>query len=515
LHFFAFQDTGIKSPKPVAWEIFLYYHQTITGGRMTNFSDADITQINNHGLDIDTVLTQLHNFKTGFPYANIDRPAVGGDGIVIPNDSIANTAIAKYDQYRGTHDIVKFVPASGAATRMFKDLYAFLDSGNINPATQTVLDNLEKFAFYDELKKYLPAHPTPHDIIECILTPHGLNYGALPKALLKFHKYADASRTALSEHLIEGALYAKGKNDTVNIHFTVSPEHRAGFERLLRDIVPQYAREFGVTYNISMSHQMPQTDTIAVNMDNTPFRCDDGTLLFRPAGHGALIENLNNIDADLIFIKNIDNICTDHDRDETVFNKKLLAGIAIDAQEQIFEYIRQIDNGTADINAVRDFINTHLGVHTNIPDAQTARTILNRPLRVCGIIKNTGAPGGGPFWVADNNGTQSLQIVEPGQIAPAQIDVLTRGEFFSPTDLVCATRDINGNKFNLTDYVDSTAGFISEKSQNGRPLRAMERPGLWNGAMARWNTIFVETPIATFTPVKTICDLLDKTHMGI
>lgn len=259
---------------------------------------------------------------------------------------------------------------------------------------------------------------------------------------------------------------------------------------------------------------MPQTDTIAVNLDNTPFRNDDGTLLFRPAGHGALIENLNNIDADLIFIKNIDNICTDHDRDTTVYNKKLLAGIAIDIQEQIFDYIHQIDNGTANITQVQNFINTHLGIKTNITDLDMARAILNRPLRVCGIIKNTGAPGGGPFWVRDTSDTQSLQIVEPGQIAPNQIEILTKGKFFSPTDLVCATRDANGKRFNLPDYVDANAGFISEKSKNGHPLRAMERPGLWNGAMAKWNTIFVETPATTFTPVKTICDLLDKTHRG-
>ncbi len=481
---------------------------------MTIFSSADIAQIKNHGLNVDTVTKQLHTFETGFPYANIDRPAISGDGIVSPDADIANTAIAKYDQYRRTHKVVKFVPASGAATRMFKDLYAFLDSNKTNSVTQTVLDNLDKFAFYEELKKYLPGAPTPRDIIECILTTRGLNYGAKPKALIKFHKYANEARTALAEHLIEGALYACGENNTVNIHFTVSPEQRDGFEKLLSDIVPQYAKKFGVTYDISLSHQMPQTDTIAVNMDNSPFRNSDGSLLFRPAGHGALIENLNNIDADLIFIKNIDNICTDRDRDITVFNKKLLAGIAVDVQEKNFEYIRQIDNGTADMATVCDFINTRLGVKENIKDIQSARAILNRPLRVCGIIKNTGAPGGGPFWLTDKNGAQSLQIVEPGQIAPAQMDILTKGKFFSPTDLVCATRDIRGNRFNLTEYVDETAGFISEKSQNGRPLRAMERPGLWNGAMARWNTIFVETPLETFTPVKTICDLLDETHKG-
>lgn len=480
---------------------------------MIKFSDSDIKQIQNHGLDIDTVMEQLHSFETGFPYSNIDRPAVIGDGIISPDKEIADNAISTYDEYRQTHKIVKFVPASGAATRMFKDLYEFLGSGTMNTTTQTVLDNLAQFAFYDDLQKYLPDNPTPRDIIECILTERGLNYGTMPKALIKFHKYNSDSRTATAEHLIEGALYAQGQNNTTNIHFTVSPEHRAGFEKLLDDITSTYASKFNTQFDISMSHQMTQTDTIAVNMDNTPFRNDDGTLLFRPAGHGALIENLNNIDADLIFIKNIDNICTDNARDITVYNKKLLAGIAVATQQKIFDYIRQIDNSTADLKQISQFINKNLGITTNATEADTLRRILNRPLRVCGIIKNTGAPGGGPFWVKDDNSnTQSLQIVEPGQIAPNQIEILTRGEFFSPTDIVCATRDFNGNKFNLTDFVDKTAGFISEKSKNGRPLRAMERPGLWNGAMAGWNTIFVETPIATFTPVKTICDLLDPTH---
>lgn len=481
---------------------------------MTKFSDSDIKQIEQHGLTVDTVMSQLRDFETGFPYANIDRPAVIGDGIVAPDTDTATRAIKTYDEYAKTHNIVKFVPASGAATRMFKDLYAFLDSGEINKTTQTVLDNLEKFAFYDELKKYLPAAPTDRDIIDCILTPRGLNYGAAPKALIAFHKYGNENRTAAAEHLIEGALYAQGTNNTTNIHFTVSPEHRSGFEKLFANITDKYAQQFNTKFNITMSHQLPQTDTIAVNMDNTPFRNDDGTLLFRPAGHGALIENLNNIDADLIFIKNIDNICPDNARDITVYNKKVLAGIAVEAQEKIFEYIRQIDNGTADLATVAEFINKKLGIKTTSNDAATLRGILNRPLRVCGIIKNTGAPGGGPFWVVDTDCTESLQIVEPGQIAPENINILTQGKFFSPTDLVCATRDINGQKFNLTEYIDASAGFISEKSKNGRPLRAMERPGLWNGAMAHWNTIFVETPIETFTPVKTICDLLDTTHQG-
>jgi hypothetical protein len=296
----------------------------------------------------------------------------------------------------------------------------------------------------------------------------------------------------------------------VRIHFTVSPEHQSGFNDTLAQIIPEYENTFGVKYNVTMSTQKPQTDTIAVNLDNTPFRNDDGTLLFRPAGHGALIENLNDIDADIIYIKNIDNVCPDDARASTILHKKLLAGMAMQIQKQIFDYLHAIDNGTADTNEIRNFINNKLGI--KITETTDVRTILNRPLRVCGIIKNTGEPGGGPFWVGTSDGTVGLQIVEPGQIAPENMHILKNGEFFSPTDLICMPYDYMGKKFNLIDFVDPCAGFISEKSKNGRPLRAMERPGLWNGAMANWNTVFVETPLDTFTPIKVVTDLIKPTH---
>ena len=309
--------------------------------------------------------------------------------------------------------------------------------------------------------------------------------------------------------MVEGAQYATS-NGIVNIHFTVSPEHIAGFDDLLAKILLEFESKFGVKYNISKSVQKPQTDTIAVNIDNTPFRNDDGSLLFRPAGHGALIENLGDIDGDLIFIKNIDNVCPDDARDDTIAHKKRLAGLAMQIQKQIFEYLRAMDAGMADADEIVAFINQNLGIVLRADD--DLRTILNRPLRVCGIIKNTGEPGGGPFWVRGADGMHSLQIVEPGQIAPENINILKNGEFFSPTDLVCMPCDYLGNKFDLTQYVDPTAGFISEKSKNGRALRAMERPGLWNGAMAKWNTVFVETPLNTFTPVKVVSDLMGAGH---
>lgn len=480
---------------------------------MTNFSTQDIEQITSHGLTPDTVNTQIQNFISGFPYSDITSPAYDGNGILVLTDEQHEKYISIYDTNCNQYSITKFVPASGAATRMFQDLFTYLSSGESNDKTQTVLDNIEQFAFWDDLQQLLPQNATDADKIKYLITDAGLNYGSLPKALLKFHKYANGeSRTALAEHLIEGALYAQS-NHTVNMHFTVSPEHITAFQTHLAQILPIYGTRFNTKYNISMSTQRPQTDTIAVNMDNTPFRNPDGTLLFRPAGHGALIENLNDLTSQIIFIKNIDNVCTDKMRSDTVHYKKLLGGILIDTQRQVFDYLHQIDNGTANISEITEFIGNTLGYRfANTPDLSTLHKILNRPIRACGIIRNTGAPGGGPFWVRTPTGDTSLQIVEPGQISPDNISILHNGKYFSPTDIACGIFDYRGNKFNLLHHIDETAGFISTKSKNGVPLRAMERPGLWNGAMSDWNTIFVETPNTTFTPVKTIIDLITPDH---
>lgn len=473
---------------------------------MTHFSDQDITQIREHGLTIDAINQQMADFVTGFPYTQIIRPATINDGVL----PMLDASYAKYYTDKcNNFKIIKFVPASGAATRMFKDLFEYLSTNTMNKTTQTVLDNLDKFAFYDDLTQYLPENPTAHDIIECIVTDRGLNYGNSPKGLIQFHKYNNIPQTGAAEHLAEGAQYACA-NGAVNLHFTVSPEHIAGFRALFEKLVPQFESQTDKKYNITMSTQKPETDTIAVNPDNTPFRNDDGTLLFRPAGHGALIENLNDLDADIIFIKNIDNVCPEHARADTVLHKQMLAGLAIQTQEQIFKYIRAIDNGTANRREIHKYICNTLGIV--VPESTNLRDILNRPLRICGIIKNTGEPGGGPFWVQSAGNISSLQIVEPGQISPEQKHILHDGEFFSPTDIICMPYDVNGKKFNLTQFTDPRTGFISEKSKNGRTLRAMERPGLWNGAMAQWNTIFVETPLTTFTPVKVITDLLNASH---
>ena len=477
---------------------------------MTEFSTPDTEQIKTHGLTPEIVAQQLADFVRGFPYANITRPATVGNGIIELSDIDITRYAEKYTAAQATKKIVKFVPASGAATRMFRDLFEFLNTGTMNDVTRRVLDNLDKFAFWDDLRQFLPDTPTDRDKIACMLTNAGLDYGNLPKGLIAFHKYDTYSRTALEEHLVEGAQYAAA-NGTVHIHFTVSPEHLAGFHALLARAVPEYSARYGVKYDITMSNQSTSTDTIAVNPDNTPFRTDDGRLLFRPAGHGALIENLNNIDADIVFIKNIDNVTTDELRGDTIKYKHVLAGLLLSLQARAFEYL---NNFVAyDLNEIRTFIKNDLCVRTSDDaPAEMLRQILNRPIRVCGMIKNIGAPGGGPFWVRDEHGTESLQIVESSQIAPDARDIMNASSHFNPVDLVCGTRDAHGKPFDLTAFVDHKAGFISEKSYGGHALRAMERPGLWNGAMAHWNTVFVAVPASTFTPVKVVTDLLSSSH---
>ena len=477
---------------------------------MTEFSNTDIEQIKNHGLTVDAVMAQLADFARGFPYTKISRPATVGDGITELSDADIAQYTEIYNAATHDHKIVKFVPASGAATRMFRDLFEFLNTGTMNDMTRRVLDNLDKFAFWDDLKQFLPDDASDHDKIACILTNAGLNYGNLPKGLIAFHKYDNYSRTAVEEHLVEGAQYAT-TSGTVHIHFTVSPEHMAGFHAILARAVPEYGAKYGVKYDITMSNQRASTDTIAVNPDNTPFRTDDGKLLFRPAGHGALIENLNDIDADIVFVKNIDNVTTDELRADTIEYKRALAGLLVSLQTRAFEYLNNF--AAHDLDEIRAFITRDLGTHI-APTATTEelRTILNRPIRVCGVVKNIGAPGGGPFWVRDEHGTESLQIVESSQIAPDARDIMNASSHFNPVDLVCGVRDAHGKPFDLTAFVDPKTGFISEKSSGGRALRAMERPGLWNGAMAHWNTVFVAVPASTFTPVKVVTDLLSPSH---
>lgn len=475
------------------------------------FSQEDLRQIAGHGLTPEAVERQIDNFRRGFPFLKVVRAASPGDGVVVLDDAAADAAAARYEAAAAGLSVVKFVPASGAATRMFKELFEFVNDGRRGKGIDTLLQHIEEFAFWPELRAVLPAGADDKAVVGAIVGT-GLGYGSKPKGLVTFHAYPEGARKAVEEHLVEGAAYAAA-DGVARIHFTVSPEHRAGFEALLAEKVPLYEQRFGIRYDISFSVQKSSTDTIAVNPDNTPFRQDDGSLLFRPAGHGALIENLDEIAADLIFIKNIDNVTTDALRGDTVRFKKVLAGVLLDLQARTFGYLKALDAGTADLEEVAEFIRK--GLCVKLPehyDAALLRSILDRPIRVCGMVRNEGEPGGGPFWVANPDGTESLQIAESSQIAPDDLPLMKSATHFNPVDLVCGVRKADGGKFDLRAYTDPSTGFISSKSSGGRELRAQELPGLWNGAMARWNTVFVDVPISTFSPVKVVQDLLRPQH---
>ena len=475
------------------------------------FTEKDLQQIEKHGLTPDAVERQLENFRRGFPFLKVVRAASPGDGVMVVGDAEAAAAVARYEREADRLGIVKFVPASGAATRMFKELFEFVNEGKRGKGIDTLLENIGKFAFWPELRAVLPAGADDRAIVNAIVGD-GLNYGRKPKGLVTFHAYPEGARKAVEEHLVEGAAYAAA-GGVVRIHFTVSPEHVAGFKELLAAKVPLYEKRFGVRYEISFSVQKPSTDTLAVNPDNTPFRQDDGTLLFRPAGHGALIENLNEIDADLIFIKNIDNVTTDARRGDTVRYKKVLAGVLLDLQGRAFEYLKALEVGGAELEPIAEFIGKQLCVKLPAEyDSALLRAVLDRPIRVCGMVRNEGEPGGGPFWVGNPDGTESLQIAESSQIAPDDLPLMQSATHFNPVDLVCGVRDSKGCKFDLRRYTDPATGFISSKSSGGRDLRAQELPGLWNGAMAKWNTVFVDVPVTTFSPVKVVQDLLRPQH---
>lgn len=491
------------------------------------------------GISEEQIAEQLACFKKGFPYLKLSAAASVEKGILTPDTNEQKEYLDAWEGYRKTDKVVvKFVPASGAASRMFKNLFEFLGADYNVPQTsfeKMFFEKIEDFAFYDDLNMAcrktvgedvpaLLASGNYKAIVAALLEAAGLNYGALPKGLLKFHKYEDGNRTPLEEHLVEGALYAANKNGKVNVHFTVSPEHRTLFRTLVDAKAMAYAQKYGVNYNVTFSEQKPSTDTIAVDMENNLFR-DAGKLLFRPGGHGALIENLNDLDADVIFIKNIDNVVPDRLKGDTVLYKKLIAGVLVTLQQRAFAYLRLLDSGRythEQILEVLQFLQKQLYCkNPEIKDLEDAELViylkekLNRPMRVCGMVKNVGEPGGGPFLAYNSDGTVSLQILESSQIDmddPAKKEMFEKGTHFNPVDLVCAVRDYKGHKFDLVKYVDKATGFISYKSKNGKDLKALELPGLWNGAMSDWNTIFVEVPLSTFNPVKTVNDLLREQH---
>ena len=475
------------------------------------FSREDLQQIESHGLTQAQVEQQIENFRKGFPFLKIVRAASAGDGVQVLSEEEVARAVERYEKLSQELRVVKFVPASGAATRMFKELFEYINEDKRTAGIDKLLDNIEKFAFWPELSEYVMPDSPDEEIVEEIIVG-GLGYGSKPKGLVTFHAYEDGARKAVEEHLVEGAMYARC-GDEVYIHFTVSEEHKGGFWDVLAHTQPIYEERYGVKYNISFSVQKPSTDTIAVNPDNTPFRTDEGKLLFRPAGHGALIENLNDIDADIIFVKNIDNVTTDARRGDTIKYKKALAGVLLELQDQAFEYLKVLEVGGGEIETIAELVEKKLCV--KLPEnynSQTLKQVLDRPIRVCGVVRNQGEPGGGPFWVDQGGGIESLQIAESSQIAPEDMHLMKSATHFNPVDLVCGVKDSRECKFDLTKYTDPSTGFISSKSSGGRELRAQELPGLWNGAMANWNTVLVEVPITTFSPVKVVQDLLRPEH---
>lgn len=505
-------------------------------------STKDLAQLAQKGITETQFETQVENFEKGFPYANLAGAATVGDGIVHFSEVDAQEYATFFEQKRDSLSMVKFVPASGAASRMFKDLidveqnYDASAKKNGFAHITKCLDNVDKLALVDTLdvilkKEGLTAKQCAKNkdysrLARYILQPEGLNYQHKPKAMLLFHKYPDGARTAFEEHLVEGAEYAKMADGTVHLHFTISPEHKILFQDKLKEVVPAMERKYGVRYKIEFSEQMGKTDMCALDKNGHVVRKEDGSILFRPGGHGALIENLNALEADLIFIKNIDNVTTDALRGTTYLYKKALAGYLLHVQDSVSQCLHHLESLSVDevtLSQIEGFAAKMLNIRFSM--TYFSRSIrervsylarkLNRPIRVCGMVRNEGEPGGGPYWVRNEHGHKNLQIIEASQIDfnnRYQVDMVKASSHFNPVDLICSVKNYKGNKFNLKNYIDKNTGFISKKKQNGIEMTIQELPGLWNGAMADWNTIFVEVPIETFTPVKTLSDLLRKEH---
>lgn len=505
----------------------------------TKITDKDLEFLKEKGITKEQLEEQLQMLAEGFPFLRLDAPATIGHGISKLNHEMEERAINCWDQFLsegGT--VMKMVPASGAASRMFKDLFSFVSGKKDKPDTDFMkkfFDEIESFPFFSQLNflcvslygksvETLLKEGKYKEVAETLIEKTGLNYGHLPKALLKFHKVMGDSRTALEEHLAEGAMYAAGKKKKVRVHFTVSPDHLPLVEMKVEEAKGLLGHLFDVDYEVTYSIQKPSTDTIAANFDGTPYR-ENGDLFFRPGGHGALIENLNDLDADVIFIKNIDNVVPDAKRESTVKFKKILGGVLVATKQKADEYCRLLAKGTptpAELEEMMRFTRnvlciTNDGMDEMTDDEKAAFLFrkLDRPMRVCGMVKNEGEPGGGPWLVYNPDGTISPQILEPSQINVADKDcnrMLESSTHFNPVDLACATKNYKGEKYNLPDFVDKSTGFISEKSREGVEIKALELPGLWNGAMSDWNTIFIEVPADTFNPVKTVNDLLRESH---
>ena len=507
-----------------------------------SFTDLQLEQFNKKGISEQKVLSQIETFKKGIASTNLFAAATINDGIVKLNEEDLKRLEDAYKLASVEKSVLRFVPASGAASRMFKFLFNFLDS--YNPKNESLGDYLERtsdlniqkfnnekesFPFNNSLLNLLSSEVEEYDklsegeklfaYVDYMLNEKGLNFGNLPKGVLPFHNYGEDVLTAFEEHLLEAALCtSKGVN---KLHFTISENHTVLFETLLAEVVERVENRTGSVLDITFSYQKSSTDTVAVNLDNTLFE-EDGKVLFRPSGHGALIENLNDLDADVVFVKNIDNVVVEENRGEVALYKNALAGLLLEVQTELFGHLNSIDSGFFELENVIGFLDK---INIKLPEdfynwdlasqIDFVKNALDKPLRVCGMVKNEGEPGGGPFWVENSSGKVSLQIVESAQMDlsdATQERIVANASHFNPVDLVCGLKNYKGESFNLLDYVDHETAFISSKTKSGKELKALELPGLWNGAMGSWNTLFVEVPLVTFNPVKTVNDLLKPSH---
>ncbi|GIZ07300.1 DUF4301 family protein [Flavobacterium sp. UMI-01] len=511
------------------------------------FSIVDNEQITAHGIAIDSIKKQLYFLENGVAKTQLVAPATLGDGILNLTENDFYNCALYFDANKSPLKLLKFVPASGAATRMFKFLNTFLKEFDIEKDTINAYINrnkandlaifivgMDKFPFFDEvyakLKEVYPDFDSltrdykNYYFIKMLLSPDYFDYANKPKGILPFHVYLNNIATPIEEHLYECGYYSSA-NGVSNLHFTVSEGHLAQFESIIAKVKHLVEKETKTAVTVGYSFQKKSTDSIALDTMGNPYRNPDGSLVFRPGGHGALIENLNQFDADIIFIKNIDNVIL-HNNENVALYKKALAGVVLEVQQKVFEYLNQIENGTlleTQISEVVLFVKQKLNkkmeeefssfsVENKI---KALKKVLNRPIRVCGMVKNEGEPGGGPFWVQNENKEVSLQIVESNQVDldnPEQAKILKESTHFNPVDLVCGIKNFKGEKFDLTQYVDHNSGFVVEKNISGTTIKAYELPGLWNGAMAEWLTIFVQVPLITFNPVKTVNDLLKPAH---
>jgi hypothetical protein len=502
------------------------------------FTLRDKDQILSQGLSVEKIIEQINIFKEGAVPLRLNRPCKIGDGIRVITEEEGKTLTGLHDEEALAGRMLKFVPASGAASRMFKDWYNIIDAGKLDDEGLKfdLLNNLKKFSFFEDLQDVVVRNGHNLDdlmekgeicgILSHILDPGNLNYGELPKALLKFHRSRDGSRTAIEEHLVEAALYVKDARGVCRIHFTVSAEHEKAVGEFMRKKINYYEKLLEAYFDLSLSVQHAYTNTIAVDLAGEPFRDQDGSLVFRPGGHGSLLENLDQIDGDIIFIKNIDNVVPDKLKSITVLYKKILGGYLIKLQRKIYSYVAKIADGGVnedELTEIIEFCKKDLCISfpSDFDDYSLSLRCekvfrkLNRPLRVCGVVKNVGEPGGGPFWVEDDDGTLSVQIVEEIQVDSAseqQRSLWNEATHFNPVDLVCGVRDYQSGKFDLKRFVNRRAISIARKTEKGRELKALELPGLWNGAMADWNTVLIEVPLETFNPVKTVYDLLRPQH---